>query len=464
MSRTATLFVVVLLVGACTGSGGPDGSGDAVPPSPASPAPPEPAPTTPSPTSTAVPPTDLTPTSALAEVVGWLNGQPIPEQRYRTLFTAAFVAEVGYRDFVALLDHVAAGGPWTVAAEQQVGERATVARMTPADGDELAVELSVTAGTPTRIDSLLLRPASPPGPPAGSLDDAVAALQDLGELHLVATEVTDGSCADPAVAVAADEPAPIASAFKLYVLGAVTTAVERGELSWQTPVTIRDDLDSYPSGVTQDEPDGTSSTVRALAERMIATSDNTATDHLIDLVGRDAVEAALGDYGHASPAATLPVLTTREAFVLKVGDDELRRTYAAADETRRRELLAGPVADAALPDLGSVDWTTPRAIDTIEWFASPTALCRVLVRLVADATTRAVLTTNPGVPDTAGRWEVVAYKGGSEPGVLAMAWWVRQPDGRSFVTAGSVTDADAVLDEPLVVQRFAEVRDLLGRP
>ena len=56
---------------------------------------------------------------------------------------------------------------------------------------------------------------------------------------------------------------------------------------------IRDELDSLPSGTTQDEPPGTGLPVRELALRMIAMSDNTATDHLIDLVGRDA--AYLGD-------------------------------------------------------------------------------------------------------------------------------------------------------------------------
>ena len=44
---------------------------------------------------------------------------------------------------------------------------------------------------------------------------------------------------------------------------------------------------------------------------MIAISDNTATDHLIDLVGRDRVEAALTVFGHSDPAMTVPFLTTR---------------------------------------------------------------------------------------------------------------------------------------------------------
>ena len=73
---------------------------------------------------------------------------------------------------------------------------------------------------------------------------------------------------------------------------------------------------------------------------MIAISDNTATDLLIDAVGRDAVEAALVTAGHAAPELNRPFLTPRELFVLKL-DDALRSDYLIAAETGRRELLAG---------------------------------------------------------------------------------------------------------------------------
>jgi len=59
----------------------------------------------------------------------------------------------------------------------------------------------------------------------------------------------------------------------------VAATVGDGTISWDTPVTIDDALDSLPSGDTQDLEPGAERTVRELAEVMISVSDNTATDH-----------------------------------------------------------------------------------------------------------------------------------------------------------------------------------------
>lgn len=77
--------------------------------------------------------------------------------------------------------------------------------------------------------------------------------------------------------------------FKLYVLGALVEAVSTGRITWDDPVTIRGALDSLGGPTAQEEP-GPRLPVRELATRMTAVSDNTATDHLMDLVGRQAVE------------------------------------------------------------------------------------------------------------------------------------------------------------------------------
>ena len=129
---------------------------------------------------------------------------------------------------------------------------------------------------------------------------------------------------------------------------------------------------------------------------MISVSDNTATDHLIDLVGRDRVEQALTDLGHSDPAATIPMPTTRELFVIKTNPDLLAR-YEAAGVDERRALLAGEVAAAPLPSVADFP-TNPTAVTTVEWFASPADLCRALVALDD-------LATRPG-PRTVGRGAV----------------------------------------------------------
>ena len=180
--------------------------------------------------------------------------------------------------------------------------------------------------------------------PPASLDQVADQVDQFGSTAaFLAAEVDEGGVCQPITAVGERSAMPLGSVFKLYVLGAVATAIDDGSLSWDEPVVIRDELDSLPSGVTHDEPAGSTLTVEELASRMIAISDNTATDHLIDLVGRDQVEAALSVYGHSDPSITVPFLTTRELFVLR-SDLELLERYGDADEDARRALLAEEIA------------------------------------------------------------------------------------------------------------------------
>ncbi len=56
----------------------------------------------------------------------------------------------------------------------------------------------------------------------------------------------------------------IGSAFKLYVLGAIATRIEQGELSWDKELIVTDDVKSLPSGVTQTEAAGTPLSINEL--------------------------------------------------------------------------------------------------------------------------------------------------------------------------------------------------------
>jgi len=142
---------------------------------------------------------------------------------------------------------------------------------------------------------------------------------------------------------------------------------------------------------------------------MISVSDNTATDHLIDLVGRDAVEAVLAPMGNDAVDRNTPFLTTRELFIVKWGPDGLVDRYRDTDEAGRRALLDGEVAAASLPAVDAVDQQVPVRVEEVEWFASSQAICRALVWLAADETATEILAVNPGVPDETGKWEQILF-------------------------------------------------------
>jgi len=390
-------------------------------------------------------------------VIGWLGSQELTADDYERLFGPEFVAQVGHADLLAIFDQIGSAGPWT-AQPADVETTTELVRAIEADGERLVVQLAIADG---RISTLFFAPAAAFEAPA-DVDEAVTRLRAMGELHLVVADRSNGRC-NAILEVQADDPAPIGSVFKLYVLAALDDAVAEGRTGWNDRVVIRDELDSLPTGTTQDVPAGNELSVEELATLMIAISDNTATDHLMDLLGRQAVESAVAASGHASPADTFPFLTTREMFVLKTAaSGDLRDAYAAADVAARRVLLDTELALLDLPtlaDLGALDWTTPIAIETIEWFASPMDICRVVARLVETSETRTILSNNPGVADEAGMWSYIGFKGGSEPGVLAMAWYVEDETGTAFVVAGTVHDANAPIDEAEAVGLLGYIRD-----
>lgn len=391
--------------------------------------------------------------------VGWLNGHPIDEVSYTSLFSDEFQNMLTFEQFEATLAGLGAEGPWIVTDFFATSETSLDALVESAD--ELSWVLTVAIEDPDQvvISTLFISPV-PEAPNVASLDEALAQLEESGRLRFLAAEVTDGSCL-PIRAEAADDPAPLGSIFKLYVLGAIIDAVAAGQLTWDTPVVIRSELFSIPSGVTQQEEPGIELTVRELSERMISISDNTATDHLIDVVGRSAVEEALVTYGHSDPQLNRPFLATRQFTILKFSDDaDRRQRYMDGSEEGRRAVLDEMAGEPLPPVASIISVTDPIDVETLEWFASPNDLCELLVGLVDDDEGRRILGLNPGAPDLEGTWDYLGFKGGSEPGVLAMAWFGTTPDGRSYVVAGSVANEDELIAESEVAGLFGAARDL----
>ena len=233
-------------------------------------------------------------------------------------------------------------------------------------GDAFVIHLA-RADVPARIAldavghiaGLFLQPAIPT---QGSVADHVAAIAALPG-RTAALVISEGVVR---AAHNATLPLAVASAFKLAVLHAVDEQCRAGQLAWNQVVPLDPAWRSRPSGILHDWPAGTPITVATLANLMISISDNTATEALIALAGRPAVEAL-------SPRNT-PFLTTREAF------DRHDRGAAAEWFFTAHEL-----ADL----LGHVHHLSPFSIE-------------------------------PGPVDRAA-WASVAFKGGSEPGVLNLS-------------------------------------------
>jgi beta-lactamase class A len=230
--------------------------------------------------------------------------------------------------------------------------------------------------------------------------------------------VTKGA---PNEGLAMELPLAVGSTFKLSVLAALRDRIEVDKsLSWEHVVALGARHKSLPSGILQDWPDKTPLTVGSLAALMISRSDNTATDALLDLVGRARVEQR--------GSRNKPFLSTREMFILKAKTGEpLLTRWRAGDEAARRKLVDEMKA-APLPAIDSMS-SAPTAPD-VEWFYTTGELCALMAK-VADLPAMHI---NPGAADPK-QWDAVAYKGGSEPGVINMTTFVRKGDRTHCVSA-----------------------------
>ncbi|MFD2840149.1 serine hydrolase [Populibacterium corticicola] len=338
-----------------------------------------------------------------------------------------FLAEVSAQDVTDLVNtNLRPARPFTVTNYQGTDNEAT-ATLQGTLGEPFAV--SVSLGPDQKITGLWF------GPPTNiefqeptSIDELSERLQNLpGEVS--ALILKDG---ETVLDIDASTPAPLASIFKLYVLLAVGQSVESGALTWDEELALTDELRSLPSGELQDEPAGTRVTIRDATRKMISISDNTATDLLIDRLGRESVEQAVADSGHHDPAALRPFPSTGELFTLGWGDPEYRERWNSGDEAERRavlDLIAGePIAVEASAITGDPVWG-----DGIDWFASAKDVAAVHQTLQAldSAEIQQILAANPGIE--LGQWSYGGFKGGSSLGVLTGSWLLKDSDSSATV-------------------------------
>jgi beta-lactamase class A len=398
-------------------------------------------------------------------LLGALAHPPIPTAAITAHFDQAFLAKIPPAQLNSVLGQVKSlrldavlesTSEFAVLSVTDSGQPQSISLEVDAHG--LISGLELTAGTP--------QPALPVPTTWVAVDKQIQ--QAAPQARLLVAKVTGGAC-QTVHAVDATTPAPLGSAFKLYVLDALARAVAKGTVSWNQPLTLTSQLKSLPSGELASEPAGTQVTVLQAAQDMISSSDNTAADLLLTLVGRTAVEAAATSTGMADPALDTPFLTTRELFVLKLDDwPTLANRYLALSAAGRQALLTGTVDQVPLSALhvtAPTGWTDPRDIGTIEWFASPADICRVYASLAALsrqpglAPVASILEiNNGGVALDPARWSSVWFKGGSESGVLSLNYLATTTTGHSYVVSVLTSNPTAPIPATAAAQLIGAVK------
>lgn len=274
-----------------------------------------------------------------------------------------------------------------------------------------------------------------------SFDKVAAEIAALpGSGGFLVAEV-NGSTIRPLAEANADRQFAVGSTFKLYILDELAAQVAAKKRRWSDVVPLSHI--SFSSMGTANWPKDTPVTLQSLANWMISVSDNSATDTLIHLLGREAIEARMRSAGHSAPSRNIPFLTTVEAFALKGNNFASERAaFIAGDDTTQRKLIESNQTRLTVANVDGVSFAGgPRFIDSLEWFASPNDVARLMIDLRSrnSPTAMSAMAINPGVNPGATRdWAWLGYKGGSELGVISMSLLgQRKSDGKWFVVTAS---------------------------
>lgn len=344
-----------------------------------------------------------------------------PDPITADMFTSAFLTQVSMAQVLEVFSRTRA----TVGPPVSIEQSGTSSYIVHTATYQVPVDIELDPNG--RIAALLIHPGSPN---FASIEAVLQAIDGLkGRVSYLVTR--DGSVLH---ARAQTQAMAVGSGFKLGVLAAVADEIAAGRLAWDSVVRLKADEVSLPTGEVQNMPVGSPLTIHTLAAFMVSQSDNTATDVLMDLVGRDKVAQKLG--------VDFPLKTT-EFFKLKA-DPALRLRFTSADAAGRlkaaNEMAALPLPDAA--DVGA-------PLDPgIEWYLPASRLCA----LAGEVAGLDVFEINQGVarkPD----WTRIAFKGGSEVGVASLTTDLIDQAGHHYCVSLTENDRQP-LDEPRVTALY----------
>ena len=255
-------------------------------------------------------------------------------------------------------------------------------------------------------------------------------------------------------------PRALGSVFKTWVLGATAADVADGIYGRDDPIELIAE-ERAAGGIINNQPLGTLFTIQDMATLMMGVSDNTATDHLHELAGRDLVGGMVDQYGVADPDRLQPFLNISEQFhVFTRFDLPTALSYVEGTEAFQQTFLASSL----IPEGPSFPVNYPffhsSLLTTGTWQASPTDICRTLAGLRATPTDGGAfelvdqaMSAGVAQPDIRNAWDRAWFKGGSLASsafgthVLAYAWLLEnEGDFPPFVVVALANDPNGGID------------------
>lgn len=380
--------------------------------------------------------------SGAERVVGLLKGEIQPA----ALFNAAFRAQVPDAQIQSVVQQLTTqyGAARGLEGIEPVSAQAGIIHLRYARAI-VHMQLTVEPAAPYLVSGLLLAGADMTG------DTMAAVLGELrqlpGQVNFAVARLGDNA---PTLlnSIEADRPLATGSTFKLFILGELSRQVQAGQRHWSDVVNV--DRSSIGGGTVAGFPRGAPITLHTLASLMISISDNSATDILLHVVGRENVERMMAAMGVRDPARNRPLLSTLELGLVKAAPANAFALWQQADEATRRQLLANDYAATDASRINAALFAgNPVRIDTVEWFASASDFVRVMdwLRRHADDTAKGILAISGGLPpQPLSSLRYAGFKGGSEPGVANLTYLVQTRSGAWYALSTGWNNPAAPVD------------------
>ena len=428
----------------------------------------------PSPTATASATTGTTAATLPATPPGaqarWLLGAiahpPIPAAAITAHFDQVFLTKIPAAQLNATFARVGTLRPDAVLAS--TSEFVTLA--VSLNGQPETVTLSVDAHgliNGLRLAAEPSQPALPVPTTWAGVDKQVQ--QAAPQTRLLVARVTGGGC-QTVHAVDATTPAPLGSAFKLYVLDALARAIAAGTVSWDQRLTLTSQLTSLPSGDLCDRTrrhpgDGTA------GRRGHDLEQRQHRRRPADHAGRpDGRRVGRGRLGHGGPRPGHAVPHHQGA--VRPQARRLARPRQPLPRARRRG-PAGACSPAPSTASRSARFTSrPRPGGPSRATSAPSsgsprrptsaASTRRSPRCPASpgwprwrASSRS---TTAAWPSTQRQWSSVWFKGGSEPGVVTLNYLATTRTGQSYVVSALAANPSAPIPQTAAAQLLGAIK------
>lgn len=308
-----------------------------------------------------------------------------------------------------------------------------------------------------------------------TLEQAADRFQTLSSApSLLVARIDAGGQCQALLARNAATPRATASIFKIWVLAAVAQAIEATlvDPSQLVPM-LASEL--APGGIINSEPLGTGFSVLDLAILMMGISDNTATDLLHELVGRDLANQAVAGAGMADPELLTPLLGINEQFHLFYSFPLAESlSYVNGSEPFQAGFLASEIEPLGPVGNGPHPYFHPTLLTEGSWKASAVDVCQAYAHLHAlDAgpalhTVDHALGAGVAQPGVRASWDRVWFKGGSlnststNQHVLTLAWMLERSGSQPLVVVAMSNSQAGGIDQFQVQSVTSRILELVA--